>query len=769
MAADSFTEQTLLSDAHLHLTDANLTGSDLTDADLADWQHWRQQLSLRGERRLLVLAGTQDWAWAQARHLSLVERETLWLGDAPPQAAESQSIGCPLTATPINKFKTVLGKEYQVVVFNAFSGLHPDALGAVAGTVRAGGVLILLCPTLADWPASGDADLVRYVAEPEQAQSLYSRFLARFIRLLEQDSHWQYWPQGAAFPRLSPPADLSPQASSSPASSSPATNAAPWPPQPDHSGCLNGQQRHALAVLLCSARRRISVILTADRGRGKSSLLGLAADRLISRGLRIMVTAPSPSAVSQVLAHCAQPLDFMAPDALLAARPQIDMLLIDEAAAIPVPLLLDLARHYCCVFASTEHGYEGTGLGFQLKFQPQLLLRQPRSRKLHLHIPARWSASDPLEPLVFRLLALNAQAITPLGSGALRLCWVTQDQLLADETLLGQLFGLLTLAHYQTSPSDLRQLLDAPELHLAVMFRQATPVAVALLITEGQSQRYPLSAELSVEIWRGQRRPRGHLLPQSLAFHGGLREACQFRYHRVMRIVVHPAAQNLGLGSQLLSWIQQQSQPAVPSREQTPAVETPILNGDFIGTSFGASPQLVSFWQANGFRAVRLGQSKDAVSGLQAVMMLWPSSARARHLLPHWQAQFSANLQTEGTLIGAATDLTAAAPTLNTSLYPALTLLPAHTNPERDRHIAHDFAFYHRDLLCDQAALSRFVSCNRPLTPLSATQQQLLAALLARGAHPTLVAKQWQLQGYKAALAQCRQILQAFFTVPSET
>lgn len=697
----------------------------------AQWQTWRQHLRLSGERRLFILAGEQDWAMEQA--LSLSVPSTLWLGEHP-QYPTPHLTATP-SFTPINKFKTVLGQEYQAVVFNAFSGLHPDALGAVAGTLMAGGVLILLCPSFADWPAYLDPDLMRYVAEPEQAQDLQSGFLRRFVRLLQQDQQRLIWAQGAEFPAL--PA-ISPCSSFTTA----------WPPQPDRRGCLNRQQRHALAVILASARRRQPLILTADRGRGKSSVLGLAAARLLQAGYKILLTAPSPHAVSQVFAHCAAPLSFMAPDALLAARPAADILFIDEAAAIPVTLLLSLARQYCCIFASTEHGYEGTGLGFQLKFQPQLLSMQPQTRKIHLDTPARWSSTDPLEPLLFRLLALNAEAVMPTRDGKLTIRWVTQAELLEDEALLNQVFALLTLAHYQTSPSDLRQLLDAPELLLAVMFSHAAPVAVALLITEGLTERYPLTAELSLAIWRGQRRPRGHLLPQSLSFHGGLAQACQFRYHRVMRIVVHPRCQQEGLGSQLLNWLQ------APTQQQD-------LNSDFLGTSFGASPELINFWQTNGFRAVRLGQSRDAVSGLQAVMMLWPSSAAAQQILPYWQGHFSADVQIYRHAITRTHEQAA--------LYQTLTLPSASSNPEWDWQIAHDFAFYHRDLMSDQNALSRFVANHAPLTPLSDAKLQLLTALLIPGARPALVAKQQQFSGYKTAIAQCRQILQAFFPVPSET
>ncbi|MBM7454409.1 tRNA(Met) cytidine acetyltransferase [Oceanisphaera litoralis] len=685
---------------------------------MTEWSHWRRQLRHNGERRLLVLSGNEDWAMTQARELAgrHGEARTLWLGQAPADQA----------SCAIGKFQGALGREYDSLVFNAYSGLHPDAFGAAVGTLVAGGMLLLLCPPLREWPTYADPDLVRYVALPEQAAGLDSPFLHRFATLLQQDTAVLFWRQEAPFPPLP---DLSP---------------APWRRERDRRGCLNPQQRHALMMLLHAARRRQPLVLTADRGRGKSSLLGLAAGRWLAAGYRVLLTAPSPGATAQALAHCDGPLDFIAPDTLLAQRPDADILLVDEAAAIPVPMLLTLARRYCCIFASTEHGYEGTGLGFQLKFQPALTTLAPDWQKVHLDMPARWSPQDPLEPLVFRLLALDADPITPPRKGELSMGWVSRQQFLDDDRLLQQLFGLLTLAHYQTRPSDLRHLLDAPELSLAVAFRAGIPVAAALLTREGT-----LAPTLAQAIWRGQRRPRGHLLPQSLSFHGGIEEACRFSYQRVMRIVVHPHCQQQGIGSQLLSWLQQGLQQGM-QQDQC----------DFLGASFGASPELLDFWQNNGFAAVRIGLGTDGVSGLHAAMMLWPCSDAARQALPLWQGQFSANLAfyRRGLLRE-----------LPDTWWQHLKLPAPASTAARDSAIAHDFAFCHRDLLCDRPALVRFIQENAPLVPLSRHQQALLHALLTPGALPAEVARQQGLSGQKAVIQQCRQLLRHFFSAPSET
>ncbi|NHI00131.1 tRNA(Met) cytidine acetyltransferase TmcA [Oceanimonas sp. MB9] len=664
---------------------------------MTDWPGFCRQLLQRGERRLLIVSGEQDWAQARAQSLltSLAPAHILWLGEAPFAQPH-----CPL-----GKFHTALGREYHHLVFNAFSGLHPDALGAAVGALAAGGLLVLLCPPLQRWHAYADPDLRRYVALPEQAEGLNSRFITRAIALLRSAPGVLLWQQHRPAPTL------------------PLLSGAPWRLQRDRHGCLNRQQRHALTLLLRGARRGEPVVLTADRGRGKSSLLGLAAGRLLRTGKRVLLTAPSPDAAARALAHCEPDLPFMAPDALLAERPAADVVLVDEAAALPVPMLLALARRYCCLFASTEHGYEGTGLGFTLKFQPALAALSPTVGNAHIGTPARWSQGDPLEPLLFRLLALDSNPPAPPSTGAPNMEWVTRQRLLADDTLLQQVFGLLTLAHYQTRPSDLRQLLDAPGVSLAVVFRQGVPVAAALLQREGE-----LDGALATAIWRGQRRPRGHLLPQSLCFHGGLMDACDFGYARIMRIVVHPACQQAGIGSQLLGWLKQQ------------------VNTDFLGTSFGASPELLTFWSRNGFLPVRLGLAADGVSGLHAAMMLWPASSRAQSVLHEWQGQFGADMRDEGRTMPA-----------------GLPLPPPRVNEQRDAQRAHDFACYHRDLHADRPALRRFIAHNTPVHPPAPHQQALLQTALHPGAEPAQVAKRLGYAGQKSVITALRLAMKCYF------
>ncbi|WP_421159532.1 tRNA(Met) cytidine acetyltransferase TmcA domain-containing protein, partial [Aeromonas dhakensis] len=143
----------------------------------------RQALARAGERRLIWLEG--DEADCIARAEALLGGLCYWLGDGPSEH----------NPQPAAKALQRLGQECDTLVFNAFSGFHPNAFGALAGTLRAGGLLLLLTPPRAQWPAWPDPDRVRLVAQPEDTALAGHGFLARLVRLLAGDPALELVPQ----------------------------------------------------------------------------------------------------------------------------------------------------------------------------------------------------------------------------------------------------------------------------------------------------------------------------------------------------------------------------------------------------------------------------------------------------------------------------------------------------------------------------------------------------------------------------------------------
>jgi tRNA(Met) cytidine acetyltransferase len=174
------------------------------------------------------------------------------------------------------------------------------------------------------------------------------------------------------------------------------------------------------AIIGLGRQQRV-LVLSSDRGRGKSAAMGMAAAHLMQiRKQRIVLTGPRLDAVGAVLRHAAARLPeaetgarqlslgegslrFLPPDRLVVMAPKADLLLVDEAATIPAPLLTRLlTRFRRVVFATTVHGYEGSGRGFQLRFRRVLDEKAPGWRLLRLREPIRYAADDPLESLGFR-------------------------------------------------------------------------------------------------------------------------------------------------------------------------------------------------------------------------------------------------------------------------------------------------------------------------------------------------------------------------------
>ena len=554
-------------------------------------------------RSCWVLQGGIDWCQDTVTTLlsNHLERDTLWISPSPPLQVKSKSSF--LTLSP-KQAHTMLGQEMDIVVFDANAGCDPDALGAVGGVIRSGGVLVLLLPE-------------------EDHPLLWQK---HFETILEADA--KVWiKEGESLPELT--INLQAETSSS-------------------ARYRTEDQRIAVTAIekVALGRRRRPLVLTSDRGRGKSAALGIAAAHLLRAGKqRIVVTGPSLAAVSIVFEHAAEllpataiikrglvewekkRLEFVATDALLLEEGMVDLLLVDEAAAIPSPILAGYLKQFSrIVFATTLHGYEGSGRGFAIRFQAVLAEECPDYKQYNLTTPVRWLPNDPLEKLLFDALLLDATAaavglsseINPENCEVMR---VERSKLAEDKVMLRGLFGLMVMAHYRTRPSDLRILLEHPAVSVWVMRYQGKVVAGTWSIDEGG-----LDEELAQAVHAGKRRIKGHLLPQTLVNHAGEMSAASLRYQRVMRIAVHPELQGRGLGTGLLQ--------AIETAGQKQGI-------DLMGASFGADVSLINFWAQSGYTPIRLGVKQNDTSGYHSAVVLRSFSSKGDGVLSQAKIRFA--------------------------------------------------------------------------------------------------------------------------------
>ncbi|XXG98984.1 hypothetical protein Hte_005317 [Hypoxylon texense] len=353
---------------------------------------------------------------------------------------------------------------------------------------------------------------------------------------------------------------------------------------------------------------RNTVSLTAARGR-----VGVAIAAAVSYGYsNIFVTSPSPENLGTLFEFVFKAFDALGyqdhtdysiiqstnPDFKKAIvrvnifrnhrqtiqyiRPQdahvlgqAELVIIDEAAAIPLPLVRKLLGPYTVFMASTISGYEGTGRSLSLKLIKQLKeqaatsvpqdgeSRSARSLKeVTLAEPIRYAKGDAVEKWLNALLCLDVTASRPKNSvfpdlSQCQLLHVNRDTLFSfhpvPERFLRQMVALFVTSHYKNTPDDIQLMSDAPAHELFVLTSSTIqdsglpePLCVIQIAFEGSISKKSVLAGLD----RGQR-PAGDLIPW-LVSQQFQDDFASLSGARIVRIATHPDCVSMGYGTKAL-------------------------------------------------------------------------------------------------------------------------------------------------------------------------------------------------------------------------
>ena len=413
---------------------------------------------------------------------------------------------------------------------------------------------------------------------------------------------------------------------------------------------------HVLEKLIDKPKKnkKKAIVITSDRGRGKSGAVGIASIGLATMikkpgRVRIIVTAPNLLNVQTFFTlalRAAEALKIKTKtikrgdkvleihgerftieywEPIHVPRLKADIVIVDEAAGMHVPLLLEIwRRHKRMIFASTIHGYEGAGRGFSVRFLP-VLQKDPRTdlTVVKMHEPIRYALNDPIERWLFDALLLNAEPadlskedIEDIEEGNLEYVKYSAEYLFSPEgeEELRQLFGIYVLAHYRNEPDDLAILADAPH-HIirAVRVKRSKKIVAALQI----AREGGLDDDLIEDLLRGGKTP-GNIIPDRLLKHARIREFGRARGLRVVRIATHPDVQGRGIGSFALDNLYQE------------AVEE---NLDWVGSGFGVNEQLLRFWLKNRYLPVHMSPDRNPVSGEYTLLVINPISDTMKKLV----------------------------------------------------------------------------------------------------------------------------------------
>jgi len=624
----------------------------------------------------------------------------------------------------------ILGNTYGMCILQDFEALTPNLLARTIETVEGGGAVVILLKGVSSLRQLYTMTMdVHSRYRTESHQDVVNRFNERFILSLASnhaaiflDDQLNILPISTHVKTLEkvPPGVLTVSDHEAELAELKSSLQDTQPVGALVNTCRTLDQAKALLKFveaISEKTLRSTVSLTAARGRGKSAALGLAIAAAVGFGYsNIFVTSPSPENLHTLFDFVFKGFDALNYEEHLdyelvqSTNPefnkavvrvnifhdhrqtiqyihpsdagklsQAELVVIDEAAAIPLPLVKELLGPYLVFMASTINGYEGTGRSLSLKLLDQLRQQSNRlavtaneggaaARTLHeceLKESIRYRSGDQCETWLNGLLCLEA-ASPNLGGGTplpqdCSLYYINRDTLFsyhsASEEFLHRMMALFVASHYKNSPNDLQLLSDAPAHHLFCLLGPISPSSTSLpevlcvvqVCLEGEISRGSIMAGLQ----RGQR-ASGDLIPWTMAQQFQDDNFPQLSGARIVRIATHPEYQRMGYGTRAIQLLQKYYQGEIVSVKETDAEtemtrveeediglleetisprrnlpplllelgERPPEALQYLGVSYGLTSNLLRFWKKAGFAPTYLRQTKNDLTGEHTMIML---------------------------------------------------------------------------------------------------------------------------------------------------
>ncbi|KAJ7652167.1 GNAT acetyltransferase 2-domain-containing protein [Mycena polygramma] len=544
----------------------------------------------------------------------------------------------------------ILGNTYGMCVLQDFEAITPNLLARTIETVEGGGLIVLLLKTMTSLKQLYTMTMdVHSRYRTSSHDSVVARFNERFILSLGSSEDCLFLDDELNVLPISRGKDIAPLAEDSVPKTTPdqaqladlrESLADTTPAGPLLTLAKTLDQAQALLTFIEAISEKTlssTVTLTAARGRGKSAALGLAIAAALAHGYsNIFVTSPSPENLKTLFEFIFKGMDVLgyeehldydimqsvdteggAKGAVVRVdvfkghrqtiqyiQPQdahvlgqAELVIIDEAAAIPLPLVRNLFGPYLVFLASTINGYEGTGRSLSLKLIQQLrestrpsLSKLPAGtagkdddkssgpskkhpkpapkvrtlRELKLTTPIRYGVGDRIEKWLYNVLCLSASTSSSSHRGTphpstCTLFYVNRDTLFsyhpASEVFLQRMMALYVASHYKNQPNDLQMLSDAPAHHLFVLLPPIKddeevlpePLAVLQVALEGG-----LSKETVSDAAGRGRGAVGDMIPWVVS--GQFLESgfAALQGGRIVRIACDPDYAGMGYGSRAL-------------------------------------------------------------------------------------------------------------------------------------------------------------------------------------------------------------------------
>ncbi len=554
-----------------------------------------------------------------------------------------------------------LGKTYDSLILDLSEGFHPNDLGILIETVREAGIIIALSPQIEKWEELRGRWHEDLVSEPYTVNDVTPRFYRRFIRktlesegIIVFDADRRKILKNYSFKKEFEPREeiVIPEDRKE-------------IKRKLYKLCATQDQvrvLHAFENFFDRKREKKVAVITANRGRGKTAILGIITpflvsrmERILRRPIRVLLVAPSPDAVqtyfeflkkalvrqgmrnfsekksgerTTVVSSKFARIEYAVPVRAMMEGDYADIVIVDEASSIDVPVLLKIIEGVrYAIFSSTIHGYEGTGRGFAIRFLKRIERDESiEIAKLHLDEPIRYGKGDPIEAWLYDVLLLDAhpaelceEDINAIQEGSMEFEVIDKDKLIEDDSLLREFFGIYVLAHYRNRPSDLVILLDMPNhLPMRVKVNNKTVCSLHIAIEGGMDR------EIIKKLSEGYK-PKGQIIPDLVLKHYWQYDFPELKGVRIVRIATHPSVMDMGIGSfalrELVKWCSKN-------------------DFDWLGSGFGVSPELLRFWKKNGFLPVHITPQRNEISGEYTVIVLKALKMHVSYVVDDLNAEF---------------------------------------------------------------------------------------------------------------------------------
>ncbi|RXG60292.1 RNA cytidine acetyltransferase [Armadillidium vulgare] len=539
----------------------------------------------------------------------------------------------------------ILGNTFKMCVLQDFETMTPNILCRTVETVEGGGVIVILLESMTSLKQLYTLNMdvhSRYRTEAHQV--IVPRFNERFILSLASCKSCLVVNDELQIIPISSSMDIEPL----PFSYSDAVLAEKNEKLREMQESVKDIKPLGTLLALCKTldqgivvKQFISAItenslsstitLTAARGRGKSAAMGLSlAGALYVGYANVFVTSPSPENLKTFFEFLLKGLDSLGYEkhinyeVLVSSDPEhnksilnvtvkkeykqfvqyispyesdvldnAELVIIDEAAAIPLPQVQALLGPYLVFLASTISGYEGTGRSLSLKLIKELREQAKegesdsmksqisdekglKKRKIQcasvkrklielgLEESIRYKGGDPIEKWLFDLLCLES-SLSPLKKSLpnpeeCSLFYVNRDVLFCyhkmTEKFLKNVMNLLVASHYKNTPDDLQMLSDAPAHQLFVLLpptgEDECPQPICVVF-EGKISKVSLESLGN----SSQRKPAGDMIPWTINSYYDDDEFPQLSGARVVRIATHPDMQGRGFGTRAMKLLEE--------------------------------------------------------------------------------------------------------------------------------------------------------------------------------------------------------------------